>query len=288
MTLRYPLWTRRRPPSTFWERLVRDPVALFSLATLVLIATSALAAPVLSSGDPNAMVLGRKLLPPGAGHPLGTDLYGRDILTRLLYGGRTTLSEAILAVSTAMSIGVALGTLAAADVGHVGGVILRVMDVWLAFPSLLLALLLVAIMGPGVYQAGLAVGLAGVPFYVRATRSALLTAREMPYVESARAIGCSRWCIWTKHLLPTIYSPLIVLATSDVGMAIMNTAALGFLGLGSPPPTAEWGLMLLEGRQDLWLAPWASIAPGAAIALAVLAATLLGDAIGGVLRPWEN
>ncbi len=291
MTLRYPLRglvTRGRPSRTFWSRLARRPVGFAALITLVAITTIVAASPILTAGDPNAIALSQKLLPPGAGHPLGTDLYGRDILVRLLYGGRTTLMEASLAVFTAAGAGLVLGTLAAADVWRSGGPILKSMDVWLAFPSLLLALLLVAIMGPGVYQAGLAVGLAGVPFYVRAIHSALLTARSMPYVESARAVGCSNWRIWTRHLLPAIYSPLVVLATSDVGMAIMNTAALGFLGLGPPPPTAEWGLMLLEGRQDLWTAPWAGIFPGVAIALTVLAATLLGDALGDMLRPWSD
>jgi len=281
-------WRTRRTHEGVWRRLTSNPYGLAALILLASFASVSLLAPFVAPYSPLEMHLGQKLLPPGSEHWLGTDLYGRDILSRLIYGGRTTFLEAGLAVSVAMVLGAILGTLAAADPLGLGGIVVKSMDLWLAFPSLLLALLIVAAIGPGVYQAGIAVGLAAVPIYARTTRAALLSAMQMPYVESARAIGCGARCIWKKYLWPQALSTLVVLATGDVGWAIMNTAALGFLGVGSPPPVVEWGTMLLEGRKDLWLAPWASFFPGMAISLTVLSAIVLGDAIADMTRPWQG
>ncbi len=281
----------RRVPgrrSNFWQRMSKHPYGLAALVVLATFVALSLAAPFVAPSSPLEMHLGQKLLPPGSGHLLGTDLYGRDILSRLIYGGRTTFMEAGLAVAVAMFLGAFLGSLASYDPMGLGKVVVKSMDLWLAFPSLLLALLIVAAIGPGIYQAGIAVGLASVPIYARTTRAALLSAMQMPYVESARAIGCGTRCIWMRYLWPQALSTLIVLATGDVGWAIMNTAALGFLGVGSPPPVVEWGTMLLEGRKDLWLAPWASFFPGMAISLTVLSAIVLGDAIADLTRPWQE
>jgi peptide/nickel transport system permease protein len=272
----------------FCTRLSRRPYGFAALLVLVAFVVVSILAPVVAPYSPFEMHLAQKLLPPSGAHPFGTDLYGRDILSRLIYGGRTTFLEAGLAVSVAMVIGALLGFLASSNAFGIGRIIVKSMDLWLAFPSLLLALLIVAAVGPGVYQAGVAVGLAAVPIYARTTRSALLSAKQMPYVESARAIGCGAKCIWTRYLWPSALSTLIVLATGDVGWAIMNTAALGFLGVGSPPPVVEWGTMLLEGRKDLWLSPWSSFFPWMAISITVLSAIVLGDTIADLTRPWQE
>lgn len=288
MRSRVESWRTSRRHRGFWQRLTASPYGLAASALLAAFLFVSLLAPFVAPYSPLEMHLGQKLLPPGSEHLLGTDLYGRDILSRLIYGGRTTFLEAGLAVAVAMVLGAILGTVASANPFGLGRIVVKSMDLWLAFPSLLLALLIVAAIGPGVYQAGIAVGLAAVPIYARTTRAALLSAMQMPYVESARAIGCGARCIWVRYLWPQALSTLIVLATSDVGWAIMNTAALGFLGVGSPPPVVEWGTMLLEGRKDLWLAPWASFFPGMAISLTVLSAIVLGDAIADMTRPWQG
>jgi peptide/nickel transport system permease protein len=224
-----------------------------------------------------------QLQPPSALHPAGTDFYGRDLVSRLLSGGRTTLAVAAIAVGLATVIGTATGLVAGYSRGWLGYLLVALIDLLLAFPALLLALLVVALLGPGVGALALAVGTAGIPHYARLVRGVTQSARSALYVEAAVALGAGSGHILSRHLLPGVIGPVLAMATLDVGWATLHVAALGFLGLGAAPPQAEWGLMLYEGRQFLSTAPWASVAPGLAITLTVLGVTLLGDALNDAL-----
>ncbi len=259
--------------------VARQPGAWFGAAVIVAAIACALLAPLLAPFPPNEINLGAQLQPPSRLHPAGTDFYGRDLFSRLLHGARATLGLAALAVGLALVAGTAIGLIASYSLGWAGQVWVGVIDLVLAFPALLLALLVVALLGAGLYPLAVAVGIAGIPTYARVVRSIGLATRAAPYVEAARAMGARPAHILWHHMLPAALAPALALASADVGRAILYVSALGFLGLGAAPPQAEWGLMLYEGRQYLASAPWASMLPGLAITLTVLGATLLGDAV---------
>ncbi|OQA44861.1 MAG: Glutathione transport system permease protein GsiD [Chloroflexi bacterium ADurb.Bin325] len=263
------------------RRARQQPLAALAAGVLLAILLAALLAPWLAPAPPDAIDLAAQLAPPSPAHPLGGDFYGRDLLSRILYGGRVTLLVATAAVTLAMVVGALVGLLAGYAQGWLGQVWVGLIDLLLAFPALLLALLVVALMGPGLTALAVAVGVASIPGYARLVRSLVLTLRSAPFVEAAVALGGAAPHILARHLLPAVVSPLLALATLDFGRAIISAAALGFLGLGAAPPTAEWGLMLYEGRGYLATAPWASAFPGLAITLTVLAVTILGDALTG-------
>jgi peptide/nickel transport system permease protein len=247
------------------------------MALLGITLLAILLAPVLAPVPVDAIDLAAQLAPPSAAHPLGTDFYGRDLYSRMLFGGRATLAVAGAAVGLAVLLGTLLGLLAGYTHSWPVQLWIGLIDLLLAFPALLLALIIVALLGPGLATLALAVGIAGIPGYARLVRSVALTLSSLPYVEAAEALGASRGQILRRHLLPGVVQPVLALATLDLGRAIISVAALGFLGLGAPPPQAEWGLMLYEGRGYLATAPWASVFPGLAISLTVLAITVLGD-----------
>jgi peptide/nickel transport system permease protein len=263
----------------FWNRARRQPGLVFGTVVLAVAILCALLAPWLAAYPPNEISLGEQLQPPSRAHLLGTDFYGRDLLSRLLYGARVTLSIAALAVGIALVAGMAVGLLAGWSRGWLGQGWVALLDLLLAFPALLLALLVVALLGAGLFALAIAVGIAGIPAYARVVRSIGLSVRSASYVDAARAMGASTGHILLRHLWPNAIEPAVALATADVGRVILYVAALGFLGLGAAPPQAEWGLMLYEGRQYLATAPWASMVPGLALALTVVAVTLLGDAV---------
>jgi peptide/nickel transport system permease protein len=263
----------------FWRRARRQPGMLFGTLVVAVVVLGALLAPWLAPYPPNEISLREQLQPPSPAHPLGTDFYGRDLLSRLLYGGRATLGVAALAVGIAVVAGMAVGLAGGWSRGWLGQGWVALIDLLLAFPALLLALLVVGLLGAGLSTLAIAVGIAGIPAYARVVRSIGMGTRSAVYVEAARALGAGTGHILRRHLWPNAVEPAIALATLDVGRVILYVAALGFLGLGAPPPQAEWGLMLYEGRQYLATAPWASMVPGLAIALTVVAVTLLGDAI---------
>lgn len=227
----------------------------------------------------------QQFLPPSWEHLAGTDLFGRDIATRVLYGGRLTLGIGLVAVPLAAIPGTLLGLLAGYFGHRVDQLVSWLVDVMLAFPSILLALTLMAVLGTGAMNVALAVGIAGIPQYTRLARGQVLSARRQPYVRAAWTVGCTHTRIIMRHILPNIIGPIIVLATLDVGWAILNASALSFLGLGVKPPTPEWGAILNEGRGFLRNAPWVTAAPGLAIALTVLSVNLLGDALRDSLDP---
>lgn len=252
--------------------------ALIGLAAAL--ALLAFAAPLLAPLPPDLTDLTQQLRPPSPAHALGTDFFGRDVLSRLLYGARSTLLVAAAAVLIAAIVGTVAGLLAGWSRGWAGQFWTGAFDLMLAFPALLLALMIVAVLGPGLPALAAAVGIAGIPAYGRLARGLTRTLRDAAFVEAARALGAGAGAILFRHLLRNISRPVLSLATLDFGRAIISVAALGYLGLGAKAPQAEWGLMLYEGRGYIATAPWTSFAPGLAITLTVLAVTLLGDALG--------
>jgi len=273
-------WTTpaRRP-------LLQQPVALVALAWLALVGLGAAMAPSLAPAGPLAADTTHGLLPPGPSEALGTDLLGRDVLARLLWGGRWTLGMGLLALAVTVGLGLPTGMVAGTFGGRTEAVLMRLVDALLAFPGLLLAMAVVALMGPGVGSVAVAVGLAAAPAYARVARSAALEVRAQPYVDAARAIGGSEWHILVRHVLPNAAAPLVAFAATQLGWVLLNGAALNFLGLGGPPGIPEWGAMLAEGRGYLRDAPWVSTFPGLALTLTVLAANLVGDGLQETLRP---
>ncbi len=269
---RGPIWVTLR-------RLIRQPAGWVGLVLMGCAILSAVLAPWLAPYPPAEIHLDAQLAPPTADHPLGADFFGRDIASRLLYGGRATLAVAGAAVALGATVGTAIGLVAAISGRWLGQLWVGLIDLLLAFPALLLALVVVALLGPGPRAQAVAVGVAGIPLYARLTRSVALTLRQTLFVDAARALGAGPWHVLRHHLLPGVVAPLLALITVNAGTAILSVAALGFLGLGIAPPQAEWGLMLFEGRQYLAVAPWASLAPGLAITLTVLGVTLLGDTL---------
>lgn len=246
---------------------------------LILIVLISLLAPWLAPYDPLDAPTGAELQPLSPAHVLGTDLIGRDVFSRVLYGGSRTLTVAALALALSVLPGLALGAVA----GYLGGpadrAITILLDALLAFPGLLLALTLIAIFGNGLAQVALAVGLSGMPAYARVVRAATREAQSRPFVEAARSLGARPRRILLRHILPNVAGPLLAFATAVLAWAILNAATLNFLGFGGDPAAPEWGLMLAEGRQVYRVAPWTVAAPGLAIMLTLLAVNALADAL---------
>ena len=255
------------------------------ILVLAVIAIVTAVAPGILPYDPYQQDLGQSLLPPSAEHWFGTDLQGRDIFCRVMVGTQISLSVGLIAVAFSLTIGVILGSIAGYKGGWIDTVIMRVMDMMLAIPSILLAIAIMAALGPGIEKAVVAIGLVSIPEYARIVRSEILAIKENDYVAAARVIGDSNFKIVFRHVLPNALPSIIVRATLGISSAILDCAALGFLGLGVQPPAAEWGDMLGRGRNELFRAPWLMIFPGLAITLAVLAFNLLGDGIRDGLDP---
>jgi ABC-type dipeptide/oligopeptide/nickel transport system permease subunit len=268
-----------------WQRFRRHRTAMAGLILLVVLLVLALAAPLLTSYNPERQSLSQALRPISWAHPLGTDHLGRDILARLLYGGRLSLMIGFLAVGLGVAIGVPLGAVSGFQGGLTDLVIQRLADILLSFPGFLLALSLVAILGVGLQNVIISVGISAVPSFIRLVRGSVLSIREQVYVQAADAIGQRRVLIIFRHVLPNAMAPVIVQATLSLGFAILVAAGLGFLGLGVQPPTPEWGTMLGEGRQYIFRAPGLTTYPGLVIFLAVLGFNLFGDGLRDALDP---
>jgi peptide/nickel transport system permease protein len=232
--------------------------------------------------SPVVMNIRDRLQPPNLVYPFGTDQYGRDLLARVLYGGRTSLLMGGVPILIAASTGCVLGLLSGYYGRWLDALIMRVMDVWIALPIILLALTIVTALGPGLVNIMIAIGIAWIPYYTRMVRGAVLSVREYSFVEAARVLGLSDGRILLRHILPNIIVPLIVMSSMGIAGAILTGASLSFIGMGPQAPTPEWGLILADGRQFIRLAWWIGLFPGAAIALTVLGANLLGDG----LRDW--
>jgi peptide/nickel transport system permease protein len=277
---------RTRPPAAeAVVRLVRHSTAVTGLALLAGMVGAALAAPLVTPYDPLEQNMADFLVGPGREHWFGTDQFGRDIFSRVVWGGRLTLQVGLIAIGISGTVGLALGLVAGYYGGWADGVIMRLIDLLLAFPSMLLALGVVAILGGSLANVMIAVGIAGVPQFTRVVRAAVLGARALPYVEAARGVGCPDRLIMWRHILPNVLAPALVMATTGGAAAIITGAALSFLGLGVRPPAPEWGAMLSTGREYLRHAPWMSIFPGLAIMLAVVSINVVGDRLRDVLDP---
>ncbi|MFN7976137.1 MAG: ABC transporter permease [Acidobacteriota bacterium] len=269
----------------FLRDLTRHGSSLLGGVLIGVLILMAVLAPVVAPYSPDERRSGEERLAPGSAHLLGSDELGRDLLSRLLYGARLSLLVGVVSVGIAVTLGLSVGLVS----GYAGGgwdlVLMRVMDMMLAFPSILLAIVIVAILGPSLGNAMLSVGLVAVPSYARLTRASVLQEKERDYVSAARSLGASHGRIVMKAILPNILAPLIVQCTLGFATAILDAAGLSFLGLGAQPPQIEWGLMLKSGKDLVLIAWWLVTFPGLLILLSVLGFNLLGDGLRDVLDP---
>jgi peptide/nickel transport system permease protein len=287
----YPIPTRKYPPyrpipvlpgRRAWYQM---PDAIAGLVLLGLVLCLAILGPVLTRCEPNAIHAKTRLQGPTSEYPLGTDQFGRDVMCRTFYGGRVSLPVGLLAVATAVLPGLWLGLIAGYQGGWVDVLVVRFTDITLAFPSILLALLIIAWLGTGIQNAMIAVGLAAMPRYIRVVRANAARLERAWFVRAARIVGCTNTRILIRHILPNVLPAIIALATLDIGWAILSGAALSFLGLGAQPPMAEWGAMIDQGRGFLRQAPWIVLAPGVMMTVTVLAVNLIGDGLRDALDP---
>ena len=275
-----------RRPSAVVAWLRRDKVAAVALLVVLAIVAVALLAPLLPLAEPTKTQFTGRLSPPfSADHPLGTDQLGRDILSRLVWGARVSLAVGVVAALLASTVGALIGLLAGYLGGRTDNLIMRLIDVMLAFPYVLLAIALVAALGPGLVNAMIAIAVANVSFYARNVRGNVLALRHQAFVEAALAAGAGHGRILARHVLPNTVAPLLVLISMNVGWMITETAGLSFLGLGAQPPTADWGSMLADGRQFITVAYHVATIPGIMILILVLALNLLGDSLRDALDP---
>lgn len=281
----------RRRLAEFWYYFSENRGAVLGLIVFVLLVVIALFAPLIAPHSPSAQYRDAVLLPPAweAGgrmtYLLGTDAVGRDMFSRLIYGARYSLFIGVVVTAVALVGGVLIGVIAGYYRGWVDTVIMRVMDIILAFPSLLLALVLVAVLGPGLTNAMIAIALVMQPHFVRLTRAAVMTEKTRDYVTAVKVAGAGPLRLMFKTILPNCMAPLIVQATLSFSNAILDAAALGFLGMGAQPPTPEWGTMLAESREFILRAWWVVTFPGLAILITVLAINLMGDGLRDALDP---
>jgi len=278
-----------RPSASPWvsarRRFGRSVSGLAGTAVLMILLLAAIFAGFISPYDPVKQDFRVERDPPSLTHPMGVDELGRDILSRVIWGSRVSLQAGAMAATIALIVGSTLGMLSAFYGGRADTLIMRSMDVLLAFPYLLLAIAVVAILGPGLLTAMIAIGIVHVPGYARIVRGSVLMVRSREYVEAATALGASDLRVMGAHVLPNVLAPIIVQVTLNIGSSIIDTAGLSFLGLGTQPPTPDWGNMLAAGRSELINAPWIATFPGLAILVTVLAFNLMGDALRDAMDP---
>jgi peptide/nickel transport system permease protein len=262
-----------------------SPGGKLSLMFFLLLCVPLLVPGALAPYDPTAIVPAEIFQAPSARHWLGTDQYGRDILSRLIFGTRLSMSLGIVSVSLSLALSLPLGIAAGYYRGRFEAVVMRMLDILMAFPGILLALIVIAVLGPGLANAMIAVGIGEAPAYTRVVRAAVMTVRENLYVEAGRAVGARDGRILWRHVLPNVLQPVIVISTVGFAVAVIIGSSLGFLGLGAQPPDPEWGTMVSEGRTYLRSRWWISTVPGATIGIAVIALNILGDALRDVLDP---
>jgi peptide/nickel transport system permease protein len=287
----WPIAEAEAAPKATWRREVgrflrSQPLGALGGLIILGMVVLAILAPVVAPYDPYELRVDHMFAPPGPTFYLGTDDYGRDIYSRIIYGARISLYVGILAVTLGTTTGAFLGLVSGFLGGRVDTVIQRIMDSLLAFPALILALAIVAALGQSTTNVIIAVAVVLMPTAARVIRASVLSIKENVFVEAGRAIGCGNMRILLRHIMPNCVAPYIVLATSTLGTAILSEAALSFLGLGTPPPEPSWGTMLSGAAQQyVWRAPWMAIFPGIAISLAVFGFNLFGDALRDVLDP---
>jgi len=271
-----------------WYRIRKSPLTLAGLAVIILVLAVMASASALAPHDPNVVDLGQRLLPPSALHWFGTDEVGRDLFSRILYGSRQSVSVALFVVPVAGTLGSTIGCFSGSFGGRADALIMRLTDIMLSVPSLVLTMALAAALGPSLFNAMLAITVVRIPFYVRLARGQALVIRELNYAKASRAFGASHWHLVRWHVLKNALPPIIVQATLDVGGTILMAAALGFIGLGAQQPTAEWGAMVATGRNfilDQW---WYSAFPGLAILITATGFNLFGDGLRDVLDPRQK
>lgn len=265
--------------------LVRHRSAAVGLMVVLVLLLVALLAPVLAPHDPLLPRMRERLTPPTSNHWLGQDELGRDILSRIIYGARISLTIGVVSVGVGMAIGVPWGLASGFYGGKLDILTQRSIDILLAFPPILLAILVVTVLGPSLWNAMLAIGISSIPAYTRVVRGSTMSIRDAEYVQAARAMGAADTRILVRHVLPNVLGPVVVLSTLYTASAILTAAGLGFLGLGAQAPTPEWGAMLSRGREYLRVAPHVSAFPGLAIFVSVLGFNLLGDGLRDALDP---
>jgi peptide/nickel transport system permease protein len=272
----------------FLKRLLKSPSAKIGGAICLVLVVTAIFAPVIAPYDPTELGVGQALQPPNWDYWFGTDEFGRDLFSRIVYGSRLTLYVGLIAVGISMTVGVLVGLVA----GYVGGwletALMRAVDVLFSFTETLIALAAVAVLGPSLTNAMIAVGISAIPFYARITYGAVLVEKNKEYFKAAESVGARHLRLLFRHILPNILSPIIVVATVGVSVAVLSASALSFLGLGAQPPSPEWGAMLAAGRDYFKRAPWITTFPGLAIAITVLGFNLLGDALREALDPQQR
>jgi peptide/nickel transport system permease protein len=279
--------TPLHPPQKWrvWKRLRRHRLAMLGLGFLIVLVLCAIGADVVSPYKPLEQAMQVRLRPPSAQHWLGTDDFGRDILTRIIFGARVSLQVGFVAVGIAGSIGILLGLASGYFGGWTDSVVMRCMDVLLAFPAILLAVVIMALLGPSTTNVMIAIGIAYIPVFARIVRGTVLTVKPNEYVQAARAAGASELRMLRSHIVPGTIGPIIVQVSLALAYAILAEAALSFLGLGTQPPTPTWGSMLSSGREFIREAPWFTLFPGFAIFVTVLSLNLLGDGLSDALDP---
>jgi peptide/nickel transport system permease protein len=279
-----PVETSRRQRSQVWRSLRRNPVGLIGLAIVLTVIVVALVGPALWRVDYFDQSF-KRLLPPSAANPMGTDNLGRDALSRVIHGAQVSLQVASIAVGVALVLGLVIGVLAAFYSGVTDAVLMRIVDITFAVPSLVLAILIAGLLGPSRTNAMIAIGIVYAPAFARVARGTSLSILGLPYVEAARAVGAPPARLMARYLLPNIAGSLIVLTSVYLSQAILTEAALSFLGLGTQPPEPSWGGMLNDSRTFMELAPWLAFFPGLAIMLVVLGFNFLGDGLRDILDP---
>ncbi|HXZ37978.1 MAG TPA: ABC transporter permease [Thermodesulfobacteriota bacterium] len=269
----------------FLRRLIRNKLAVLGAVLLLFLVAMAVLAPWVATHNPFKLNIKERLQPPSSSHVFGTDGYGRDLFSRVVYGAAIALRVGFLSIIVAMTAGILLGLISGYYRGWIDTVVMRIMDAILSFPIILLAIGIMAVLGAGFANLMIALGVVYTPRFARLVRSSVLSIREKEYIEAARVTGCSDIHILFVHILPNCWAPVIIQATISFGYAILWEAALSFLGLGAPPPSPSWGSLLADGKEVLSRAPWLTYFPGAAIALAVLSLNLFGDGLRDVLDP---
>ncbi len=282
---RWAEWTRHSYLGSVLIQVAGSKAGAIGGGFVLLLGFVAIFAPHLSPYDPIQISPQEALQPPSWQHLAGTDRFGRDILTRIMFGARISLQVGFIGVGIAGSVGGVMGLMAGYYRGWIDDIMVLVINILLALPGILLALVIVAVLGPGLQNVMIAVGISAIPSYARVVRGSTLAVKENLFVEGARAIGCSDARIMFRYILPNVFAPLVVLSTLGVATAILVGAAVSFLGLGAKPPTPEWGVMVSEGRNYLRQAWWLSTMPGVAIMVTAIALNLLGDSLRDALDP---
>ena len=270
------------PKNSVWRR---SPLTVAGLTLIAILALMAVFAPLIAPADPIKQVLASRLKPPSPEHWLGTDQLGRDLLSRMIFGARVSLVIGIVVVGLAASIGTLIGLIAGYAGGWLDEGLMRITDVFFAFPALILAMAISGALGPSLTNAMIAIAVVSWPVYARLVRAQTLSLRELEYVEAARSLGSSADRIIWRHILPNTLAPILVQASFDMGGAILSAAGLSFIGFGAQPPTPEWGVMISEGRNYIATQPWLSLFPGLAILFTVAAFNLIGDGLRDALDP---